>query len=135
VVVSVNVLENSKEIAILGTGEIFGEMSFIDNRPPSATVETTEESLVLSLPRSLLTSRLVQDVGFSARFNRAIALFLSSRLRIALTELDFGKDFIRPDEELSPVLLENLPLARARFDWLLRRVKNSIQRESLVTNY
>ena len=133
--VSVNVLENSKEIAILGTGEIFGEMSFIDNRPPSATVETTEESLVLSLPRSLLTSRLVQDVGFSARFNRAIALFLSSRLRIALTELDFGKDFIRPDEELSPVLLENLPLARARFDWLLRRVKNSIQRESLVTNY
>ena len=46
VIVSVNVLENAKEIATLGTGEVFGEMSFIDGRPPSATVETTQNSLV-----------------------------------------------------------------------------------------
>lgn len=131
VTVSVAILGSSKEIATLGTGEVFGEMSFIDNRPPSASVETTEDSLVLSLPRSLLAARLLQDIGFSARFYRAIALFLSSRLRVALTELDFGKDFVQPDEELSPVLLENLPLARARFDWLLRRIKNSIQMASL----
>lgn len=135
VVVSVNVLENAKEVATLGTGEVFGEMSFIDGRPPSATVETSKDSLVLSLPRSLLAARLSQDVGFAARFNRAIALFLSSRLRIALTELDFGKDFIHPDEELSPVLLENLPLARARFDWLLKRIKNSAHLENFVTNH
>jgi hypothetical protein len=98
-------------------------------------VETTQNSLVLSLPRSLLASRLSQDIGFAARFNRAIALFLSSRLRIALTELDFGKDFVHPDEELSPVVLENLPLAKARFDWLLKRIKNSAHLESFVTNH
>jgi CRP-like cAMP-binding protein len=126
VVVSVAVLGSAKEIATLSSGEIFGEMSFIDRQPPSATVETVTESLVLSVPSTQLKVRLAQDLSFASRFYRAMAVFLSGRLRIALTELDFGKDFLSPELALSPALLESLPLAQARFDWLLRRVKNAL---------
>ncbi|UXE63787.1 MAG: cyclic nucleotide-binding domain-containing protein [Woronichinia naegeliana WA131] len=126
VIVSVNVLGSSKEVASLGSGEVLGEMSFIDGYPPSATIETLEDSVVLSLSRLALTERLHQDIGFASRFYRAIALFLSSRLRVTLTELNLGQDSVSPDLELSPVLLEEIPLAQARFDWLLRRAQNAI---------
>lgn len=124
-VVSVTVEGGAKEVTTLGNGEIFGEMSFVDNRPPSATVETLSESLVLSLSRSTLGAHLADDIGFASRFYRAIALFLSSRLRITLSELELGETELNSELELSPVLLNNLPLAQARYDWLLRRVKNA----------
>jgi hypothetical protein len=73
-----------------------------------------------------LTERLHQDIGFASRFYRAIALFLSSRLRVTLTELNLGQESVSPDLELSPVLLEEISLAQARFDWLLRRAQNAI---------
>src|SRR5213592_4356710 len=48
--VSVSKLEDF-EIARLGVGEIAGEMSFVEARPPSATVTATESAVVLSIPR------------------------------------------------------------------------------------
>ena len=41
--------EGSHELARLGSGEIVGEMSFVDARPPSATVKALENSTVLSI--------------------------------------------------------------------------------------
>ncbi|MGL5033159.1 MAG: cyclic nucleotide-binding domain-containing protein [Microcystaceae cyanobacterium] len=125
VVASVNVLGSAREVAVLGSGEVVGEMSFVDGYPPSATIETVEESLVLSLSRAELAARLHQDIGFSSRFHRAIALFLSSRLRVTLTELELGERAVNADLELSPVVLEELVLAQSRFDWLLRRAQNA----------
>jgi CRP-like cAMP-binding protein len=97
VIVSVDVLGSSREITSLGSGEVMGEMSFIDGYPPSASIETREESLVLSLSRLELTERLHHDLGFASRFYRAIALFLSSRLRLTLTEHKQGKEFVKPE--------------------------------------
>lgn len=127
------------EIAVLGDGEIFGEMSFVDQCPASASVETIRDSLVLSIPRGLLAEHLNYDVGFASRFYQAIALFLSTRLRSAVKTLGY-QDSLKPEVEhinkqtfQDPQLkniLENLPMVEARFDWLLRRLKNKIAAEN-----
>src|ERR1700674_2714612 len=48
----------NKQIASLLAGEIVGEISFVDSRPPSASVIAAEDSHLLMIPRSTLTSKL-----------------------------------------------------------------------------
>jgi len=67
----------------IGIGEMLGEISFVDERPPSADVVANEDSLVLAVPKRELQRKLEADAGFAARFYRAIALLLSHRLRDA----------------------------------------------------
>src|SRR5688500_287948 len=50
-VVSAAVSGNA-EIAHLGAGEIIGEISFVDSRPPVATVTATQPSTVYALDRA-----------------------------------------------------------------------------------
>ena len=57
-----------KEVARLGSGEIVGEMSLVDQRPPSATVTALESGLVLAVPRREIEGKFAQDQGFSSRF-------------------------------------------------------------------
>ncbi|MDX2096573.1 MAG: cyclic nucleotide-binding domain-containing protein [Leptolyngbyaceae cyanobacterium bins.59] len=126
-IVSVEALEG-KEVARLSTGEVVGEMSFVDARPPSATVKAVEDSLVLSIPRQQLAIKLQQDMGFASRFYRALAIFLSDRLRGTVSRLGYGKDGSLEggtgrETDLNPHVRENLILAGARFDWLLRRLR------------
>jgi bacteriocin-type transport-associated protein len=126
--VSVSALEG-KTIARLTSGAVVGEMSFADARPPSATVQAVETSLILSIPRQSLLDKLQEDQGFASRFYRAIAVFLSTRLRGTVRYLGYAKGQLREEdsgtEDLSPEMLDNVPLAKARFDWLLRRLRNS----------
>jgi CRP/FNR family transcriptional regulator, cyclic AMP receptor protein len=126
--VSVSALEG-KTIARLTSGAVVGEMSFADARPPSATVQAVENSLVLSIPRADLVEKLQKDEGFASRFYRAIAIFLSTRLRGTVRYLGYAKgQLLNEDyssEDLSPEMIDNVPLAKARFDWLLRRLRNS----------
>jgi CRP/FNR family cyclic AMP-dependent transcriptional regulator len=79
-----------KEIAQLRAGEIIGEMSFVDSRPPSASVVALEDSLVLSIPKTSLNERL-GDPWFAARFYRSLAVFLANRLRNTVARLGYGK--------------------------------------------
>jgi hypothetical protein len=57
-----------RQLAHLGKGEVVGEMSFVDARPPSATVRATEDSLVLAIPLEGLRTRLEQETAFASRF-------------------------------------------------------------------
>lgn len=126
--VSVSALEG-KTIARLTSGAVVGEMSFADARPPSATVQAVENSLVLSIPRADLVEKLQKDEGFASRFYRAIAIFLSTRLRGTVRYLGYAKGQLLSEdngsEDVSPEMMDNVPLAKARFDWLLRRLRNS----------
>ncbi len=106
-----------KEIAKLSTGDVVGEMSFVDARPPSANVTATSNSLVLSISRQELTAKLQLDVGFSSRFHRALVLLLSSRLRLMMGQL--GDDSPR----FETAIRDDLSIAKVRFDWLLRRLR------------
>jgi len=110
----------SRELARLGSGEIIGEMSFVDARPPSATVKALENSTVLSIPRSQLAAKLEREPDFAARFYRALAIFLSSRLR-EMDQAQSAAGQYDPDE-LDPNVLDTVHLAGSRFDRMLKRL-------------
>lgn len=120
----------NQEVARLRSGEIVGEMSFVDSRPPSATVRAIEASSVLAIPRHGLEERLSQDAAFAARFYRAMAVFLSDRLRSTVGLLGYGSGQTLEDEasyadEIDSAVLDNVSLAGARFDILQRRLRAS----------
>src|ERR1051326_2830664 len=62
-----------KEIARLGVGEVVGEMSFIDARPPSATVRASTAVVVYAISTQRLRQALEEDVALAAHFYKAIA--------------------------------------------------------------
>jgi CRP-like cAMP-binding protein len=110
------------DVARLGTGEVVGEMSFVDSAPPSATVTAEPGCVVLAVPKREMTARLGKDVGFAARFYRAMAIFLADRLRSANTRgtssASLGDRRIVEDE-LDEGLLDNVSLAGIRFERML----------------
>jgi len=114
------------KVADLGSGEIVGEMSFIDSRPPSASIMVEEDAMVLALPQDVINEKLEQDVGFAARFYRALATFLSDRMRGTVQTMGYGEDDAGLDDEielegeLDLNVLDNVHLAGARFDRMLK---------------
>lgn len=114
------------EISQIGSGEIIGEMSFIDNSPPAASVKAVIPCRLLRLPRSALERRIAENPLFAAHFYKAIATFLSDRLRGTVSRLGFGKAGALKDEEMEGELdlniLDNVHLAGARFDRMLKKL-------------
>jgi len=112
--------QTGREIARLGAGEIVGEMSFIDARPPSATVRARTDVVVYTVSKQKLQHGLDENVGFAARFYRAVATFLSDRVRKA-TATQEGIDADSADE-LDDTVLDNVDRAGVRFNDLSRRL-------------
>jgi CRP-like cAMP-binding protein len=118
---------NELDIARLQSGEIVGEISFVDSRAPLASVKAVTESNVLVIPGESLRAKLAKDTGFASRFYRAIAIFLADRLRVTASRFGYGppdQDGVEATDpsELHPELLEWIDLAAVRFDKLLRRL-------------
>jgi CRP/FNR family transcriptional regulator, cyclic AMP receptor protein len=112
-------------IAHLGSGEVVGEMSFVDSRHPSATVKAAGEALVWSIPRLQLATKLLQDKEFACHFYHAVAVFLSDRLRDTMNRQAYSKSQASGEDsdEISPQIAKNIELAEARLSWLLSRLK------------
>lgn len=119
-----------REIARLNAGEIVGEMSFLDARPPSATVKALAESTVFAVPRAALAQKLATDLGFASRFYRALAIYLSTTVRERHRTLGYGDEAAiteaeaeaEDDDELNPAVLDTVYLAGERFDRMVKRV-------------
>jgi CRP-like cAMP-binding protein len=117
-------VDNGAEVARLGAGEFVGEISFVDSAPPSATVRGIGRSTVLEIKRTAIQRKIAEDVGFSARFHRALAVFLADRLRAATRRLGYGKqgdlgtDAVL-DGELDSNVLDTVAEAGERFRRLL----------------
>jgi CRP/FNR family cyclic AMP-dependent transcriptional regulator len=117
-----------RELARLNAGEIVGEMSFVDARPPSATVKALEDSTVFSISKAALNAKLAADQGFGARFYRALAIYLSTTVRERHRALGYGTDVVDHGEEddeadeLDANVLDGVYLAGERFDRMVKRV-------------
>ncbi|MBX3233187.1 MAG: cyclic nucleotide-binding domain-containing protein [Labilithrix sp.] len=109
--------KTKREIARLGVGEVAGEMSFVDARPPSATVSAAGDAVVYAISRRVLAGALEQNPGFGLRFYKSVATFLSDRLRNA-TDASY-------DDELDDSVLDNVDRAGARFNALARQVQEA----------
>jgi CRP/FNR family transcriptional regulator, cyclic AMP receptor protein len=112
-------------IAVLKAGEVLGEISFVDSRPPVASVRAEVESKAGAIPRSALTKKLREDVGFAARFYQSVAVFLADRLRtttgrLGTQELQLDES-IEDADELAPHLMANISMAGLRFAEMQRR--------------
>jgi len=107
---------------------MIGEMSFVDSRPPGASVIAVDVSRVLAVPRSLLLRRLRESAPFAARFYHALAAFLADRLRNTVATLGYGSGESLDSgkvyqDEIDPELLDSVALAGARFDWILKQLE------------
>lgn len=115
-----------KRVATLLAGEVVGEISFVDARPPLATVTALEAARILAIRRDVLQSKLAGDSQFAAKFYRALAIFLADRLRATTTRLGYGPPgqdaHADAENELSDDMMETVSLGTRRFDNLLRRV-------------
>jgi CRP/FNR family transcriptional regulator, cyclic AMP receptor protein len=110
----------------LGPGEVVGELSFIDLRPPSASVSATMDSQVLFIDKPLLDSKLREDTRFASNFYRSLAVFLATRLRQTTANLGYNAAVITDDqeEELTEAELTASHLGGQRFDRLLKEVRS-----------
>jgi CRP-like cAMP-binding protein len=121
--------DGGTELNRLRAGEVIGEISFIDSRPPSATVTALEDARVLAIPRPQLAAKLEQDVAFAARFYYSLAIFLADRMRNTVSRLGYHIGPLEEDveyaDELDPQVLQRMTLAGVRFDWMLKQLQGS----------
>lgn len=112
-------ITNLKSIASVGPGEVLGEMSFLESRPPSVSVTASETCEVYVIPKTLIVERMHMDLQFKANFYYALALFLSNRLRKTTDQLGFGVP-----EEIDAIdanVLDGVAQAGARFSQILKK--------------
>jgi extracellular factor (EF) 3-hydroxypalmitic acid methyl ester biosynthesis protein len=69
-------------IAILGPGEFFGEMSFVDGTPTSARVIADEPTRLRVIDTATVDALTKADPSFPGRLYRSIAAILAERLRL-----------------------------------------------------
>lgn len=122
--------QHDQDVGLLVRGTIAGEMSFVDGLPPSATVRAQGDAVVLAIPRAALESRLHENLGFAARFYKALSMLLADRLRqgnkklAGGTEPQLDHDVIDVDE-MDPDSMDTLYLAGQRFDRILKRLASA----------
>lgn len=110
---------NNETVAKLEVGEIVGEMSFLESRPPSVSVIVTQPTVVYQISREMINARLVANNEFKSNFYYALALFLSNRLRKTTDQLGYGN----PEEEdlIDTNVLDGVAQAGSRFGQILHK--------------
>ncbi len=104
-------LSNGTVVANLGIGDVVGEMSFVEKQPPNVDVSATESCRLLAVPRDAIEAELKASPAFAGRFYKALATFLSDRLRTTTSSLTGGGSV---GEELDERLLDIVHVAGDR---------------------
>lgn len=89
---SVELEEDGEKLGILGTGAHFGELPLLDGMNRQLTVRCQERCTIYTLPFDKLNEYLNSDTKVAADFYRALAHFLSTRLRKVDRELAVIKE-------------------------------------------
>ena len=93
---------SDEPLARLGTGELIGEIAFLEGSPTSATIVADEESTVLVVNNRLLTDRVREHSAFAARLYCAFALVSERRLRNRVDHLAVRFEFDRANGTQRP---------------------------------
>ncbi len=124
--------DTSIKLATTYPGEIVGEVSFLDSRPPSVTLIAAERTTLLEITRAELKIKLDNDHSFASRFYRAIGVCVAQRLihltqtTLTISTLGAVKKEAQDEQEdlgslVDPDVLESMSLASRRFEYLLER--------------
>jgi CRP-like cAMP-binding protein len=68
-------------LALLGPGEIFGEMGFVENAAASASIVAQDDTVIDIIEGEALQSVMASESGFAVRFYHSLAITLVRRLR------------------------------------------------------
>lgn len=111
-------------ISLLESGEIIGELSLVDPAPTMVSVEIVAATTLLRIPAARVREKLASDMAFAARFYRALCVFMADRMRNTTQRIGYGAagDDEQARDELNEDLLDNVHLAGARFDRMLKRL-------------
>lgn len=85
---------DSVEITRIGAGSHFGEMSFLDSEPRSASATVIEPSEIVVVDYEKLSLIMIEHAGIAVHFYRQFARFLCGRLRITTKDLSFSRSKI-----------------------------------------
>ena len=112
-----------EQIAVMESGEILGEMSLVDPAPTTVSVEVISAATVLRISDAAVRQKLESNLGFASRFYRALCVFMADRMRQTTQRFGYGKaDDADAKDELNDDLLDNVHLAGARFERMLKRM-------------
>ena len=107
-----------REIARLHSGEIVGEIPFMDTYLPSTTVCANTNSTVLTIPKAELFQKLQEDVSFAAHVHRASAMLLAKRLQQMIQDLG-NSTIVVSRPQLREALIIFAELHDSDIDWLI----------------
>lgn len=80
------------DVATLGTGSHFGEMSFLDGENRSASVSAVEKTEMVSISFERLRALLDENAAMAVKVYKSMAHFLCGRLRLTNTDLSFARE-------------------------------------------
>ena len=96
----------------------------MDPAPTTVSVEVATHCTLLRISDARVREKLASDLGFASRFYRALCVFLADRMRQTTQRMGYGAatDDVHAKDELNDELLDNVHLAGARFDRMLKRL-------------
>lgn len=107
---SVEIQKNSQKIRNLRRGDVFGELSMIDEAPRSASVLALEPTNLLAFPRESLFKLFREQPDLAVKFLWGVTMETNKRLRVASNKM-VG----RPEQEGVAVSSKGpLPFLRSR---------------------
>jgi bacteriocin-type transport-associated protein len=109
---------SGREIARLSSGEMVGEIPFIESYLPSTTVKALTDSQVLVIPQQQLATKLKQDISFAAHLYRASAILLADRLEKIVSQLGHST-LVLSQPRLREILFIFAELHDSDIDWLI----------------
>lgn len=104
-VVTQSARKSSEELSTLTQGALAGEMSWLEKRPPVATVEVHSRSTLLSIPRAKLDEKVKNEPGFASQFYRLIAEKLALQIKEQNTWIHRFNQDIGAIEPLRKILI------------------------------
>mgnify|MGYP001035095006 CR=1 FL=1 len=119
-----------QEIGQFSSGEILGEMTFINVSSASNTIKALKDSVVLTIPCQYLQNKIEQDFSFASRFYKAISLLLLERFQ-GLIKL-YLKRKLGQITPLNDALLIFGELSDSDVDWLLQNGNVETLKEQTV---